>query len=63
MNFRQELEYLINKASIENDSDTPDWILAQYIDNCLNAFTVATRDRDRWWGFKTWSNNESIEGS
>ena len=52
MNFRKELETLINKASKENDSDTPDWILAQYLESCLNAFTIATRDRDRWWGPK-----------
>lgn len=59
MNFRKELEDLINRASRENDSDTPDWILAQYLDNCLNAFTIAVRDRDRWWAPKN-PHKESI---
>lgn len=46
--FVIELEHLINRHSIENDSNTPDFILAMYIQNCLDAFAVATRQRDDW---------------
>lgn len=44
--FRDELETLINKWSKENGSDTPDFILADYLQSCLNAFDEAVRARD-----------------
>jgi len=47
--FRQELERLINKHNRENASNTPDFILADYIVGCLKAFDAAVRDRDRWY--------------
>jgi hypothetical protein len=43
--FEQELTTLINKHSLENQSNTPDYILAQYLQSCLNAYT-----RDTWYG-------------
>ena len=49
-NFKKELEVLINKHSIENESNTPDWLLAQYLLNCLAAFTTATQQRENWYG-------------
>jgi len=48
--FEKELEALINKHSLENESNTPDWILAQYLIGCLAAFTTATRQRESWYG-------------
>ena len=48
--FEDELEKLINRFSIENECDTPDFILATYIRHCLDAFSVATKHRDRWNG-------------
>lgn len=53
--FLQELTSLINRYSKENESDTPDFILSEYIRISLHAFTVATRDRDSWHGFKAWA--------
>jgi len=47
--FQKELEHLINKHSKENESDTPDFILAQYIQNCLYAFTTAITQREQWY--------------
>jgi len=44
--FEMELRQLINKHSKENESDTPDYILAGYLLNCLDAFTRATQRRD-----------------
>lgn len=52
MEFRKELETLINKHSIENDSDTPDFILANYIKRTLETFGVAVNARDKWYGLK-----------
>lgn len=39
--FLQELRELINKYSKENDSNTSDFILAQYLNNCLHNFNIA----------------------
>lgn len=50
MSFQKELEELINRYSLENQSNTPDWILAQYISASLKAFEDATNDRERWYG-------------
>ena len=50
MDFEEELSALINRYSKENDSNTPDFILANYIGNCLFAFTEATQQRETWYG-------------
>ena len=47
--FNKELEALINKHSMENLSDTPDFILAQFLRNCLDAYSEATIARDVWY--------------
>lgn len=44
--FREELIVLIGKYSIENASDTPDYILADYIVRCLRTFASIARKRD-----------------
>ena len=48
MNFKNELIDLINRASIENDSNTPDFLLADYLIECLNIFGRITNSRDSW---------------
>ena len=48
--FIKELETLINKYSMENDSNTPDFILAEYLSNCLRTFNSAIRIREKWYG-------------
>jgi len=47
--FEVELQTLINKHSMEINSHTPDFILAQYMDMCLSAFNIATVKRDKWY--------------
>lgn len=46
--FRSELENLINSHSMENESDTPDFILADYLLDSLAAFDKAVRCRHEW---------------
>lgn len=46
---QKELEHLINCMSLENGSDTPDFILAEYLHQCLEAFDAATRRREEWY--------------
>lgn len=50
--FEQDLEALISRHSLENESMTPDFILAGYLKDCLDAWNKATRERDRWWSHK-----------
>lgn len=59
--FSKELEQLINKYSKENDSNTPDFILASYINDCLLAFSNAVSNRDGWYGFKPFSDGVTLE--
>lgn len=46
--FRGELNSLINRYSKENGSNTPDFILADYLIDCLRALDIAVSARDRW---------------
>ncbi len=46
LTFEEELENLINRHSQENASNTPDYILASYLSNCLDAFNQATYKRE-----------------
>jgi len=48
--FTDELASLINRHSIENESNTPDFILASYLRSCLIAFNKVTKARERWYG-------------
>lgn len=50
LNFEEALTNLINEHSKENESDTPDFILADYINDCLEAFKYAVRKREQWHG-------------
>lgn len=47
--FRKELETLINRHSKENGSDTPDFILAQFLADSLDAFDKAVVRRTAWY--------------
>ena len=55
--FADELESLINMHSQENLSNTPDYILAEYLTGCLNVFNTAVRQREVFWGRKIESNH------
>jgi hypothetical protein len=48
--FRKALERAINSQSMENGSDTPDFVLSQYLADCLAAFDRATQHRESWYG-------------
>ena len=47
--LRKELEELINKHSIENGSNTPDFMLADYLKGCLDTFNQIICARDKWY--------------
>jgi len=48
--LEEELRAVINRCSAENGSDTPDFLLAGYLVSCLEAFDVAVRQREIWYG-------------
>ena len=45
-----ELVSLLNRYSRENVSNTPDFILRDYIWDALKAFERGVQRRDRWYG-------------
>ncbi len=48
--FLTELKVVINRHSMENGSDTPDFILATFLRDCLAAWDRAVRRREKWYG-------------
>ncbi len=48
--FKQELAALLNKYSVEGNSNTPDFILADFLIGCLMRFDTAVNRRDNWYG-------------
>ncbi len=43
--FEKELTSLINKHSLENDSNTHDFVSAKYLVDCLEAYNKAVSKR------------------
>jgi hypothetical protein len=48
--FSEALAGILNRYSKENGSNTPDFILAKFLECCLAAFDGVTLDRERWYG-------------
>ncbi len=48
--FVEQLGDLINSLSIENKSNTPDFILAEFLVYCLAAFEATSLRREAWFG-------------
>jgi len=48
--FKKELKQIINRYSVETGSNTPDFILSQYLVSCLFAYNVAIKQREKWYG-------------
>lgn len=50
--FEEALSGLINRYSLENESNTADFILANYMVLCLEAYTSTVKQRDEFDGEK-----------
>lgn len=61
LTFRVGIEHLINHHSRENGSDTPDFILAEYLTDCLDAYDKALQRREAWYDRKvgSWQGGET----
>lgn len=44
----KDLTALLNAHRVENESSTPDFILAQYLLGCLRVFSTAIQQRETW---------------
>jgi uncharacterized protein involved in tolerance to divalent cations len=51
--FEGKLTALINSESMENASNTPDFLLTRYLMACLEAWNATTAFRDNWYGKST----------
>jgi hypothetical protein len=49
-NLREALQRAVNAHSAENGCNTPDFILAEYLEGCLAAFDHAVNARSDWYG-------------
>jgi len=47
--LERELVVLLNRHSVENASNTPDYILAHYLIGCLDVWCEAAVKRDGWY--------------
>jgi len=54
-NLVKHFERFVNCHSLENDGDTPDFILAEYLVSCLETYNKTVRRRDQWYGHETMS--------
>lgn len=48
--FREDLASCINRWSIENDSNTPDFLLADFVIDSMGALARAVEKREEWYG-------------
>lgn len=48
--FQKELEEVLNKYSIDNLCDTPDFLLAEYLCEHINNLQKMNRSVSRWRG-------------
>jgi hypothetical protein len=48
--LRKDIQHAINCHSAESGSDTPDFILAEYLTDCLAAYDKAVVAREKWYG-------------
>ena len=50
--FVADLTSVLNRHSIENLSNTTDFILAEYLCKCLEAWHTGVERRESWYGQK-----------
>ncbi len=50
LTFEKELESILNQYSKENESNTPDFILAEYLLTCLDNYNKTIKARDYFIG-------------
>lgn len=59
--LKTELSDVLNRLSRENESDTPDFLLADYMLDSLRAYEHAVKARDKWFGFTAFQERDEQE--
>jgi len=59
--LREDLQELLNFHSAENGSDTPDFILVDYLVGCLEVFDRTLARREQWYGREVAAQENSAE--
>lgn len=52
--FEKELTDLLNRYSIDQKTDTPDFVLARYLNDCINSLSTMIDKRENWSSKDTW---------
>lgn len=47
--LRSDIANVLNRHNTESGSNTPDFILADFLVDCLSAFDKALKRRDAWY--------------
>ncbi len=47
--FQQALKNLLNTYSKENENNTPDYVLAEYLESCLDNYNATIKKRNEWF--------------
>ncbi len=47
--FVREVAEVINRYSLENESNTPDFIIAEHLWSCLLSFNETVQSRNDWY--------------
>ena len=58
--LEREMRQLLNRHSSENNSDTPDFVLASFLIHCLDAWGTAVKARDAWFSFNPWPSRSAL---
>lgn len=61
--FQNEIQTLINKYSKENDNDTPDFILAEYLQSSLDNYSKTVKARDKWFNVDMWNKDKKEQNN
>ncbi len=59
--FERELQSLLNSHSKENESNTPDFLLSEFLMGCLKAYNTALKKRDKWFNINVWKEDKELE--
>lgn len=49
MGLKSDLQHVLNSHSVDSKLATPDYVLAEYLKDCLKAFDKACLVKDIFW--------------
>ena len=58
--FKKDLQELINKHSVENSVDMPDYILVNHLCGYIELMSHTLAQRDKWFSVDMWSDDKKL---